>query len=190
MQNVKSSPDNTVAKTVCVCVHQIFLFYCIFLLYALAPLDRAQVRRGEEVQRWPLRPKLMQLERWKVNEWSRRHSSSLTERVGELGGVIALCSQTLPPSPLCCWPTPAVPLSSWRGRCGSSQKYCPVPCLWRGCPSCRGNLAEQREQAEDKQTDKNRANREKDPSRCDSSALNDVTHSRRPNQGWKREEIN
>lgn len=63
MQNVKSSPDNTVAKTVCVCVHQIFLFYCIFLLYALAPLDRAQVRRGEEVQRWPLRPKLMQLER-------------------------------------------------------------------------------------------------------------------------------
>lgn len=125
-------PLTTLSPKPCVCVFIRFFYFtvlkCFFLLYALAPLDRAQVRRDEEVQRWLLRPKLMQLERWKVNEWSRRRSSSLTERVGELGGVIALCSQTLPPSPLCCWPTPAVPLSSWRGRCGSSQKYCPVPC--------------------------------------------------------------
>lgn len=62
----------------------------------------------------------------------------------ELSGVIARCSQTLPPTPLWCPSTRAAPLSSWRGRCGSSQKYRPVPRQWWGCPSCRENLEERR----------------------------------------------
>lgn len=47
MQNVKSSPDNTVAKTVCMCVHQIFLFYCIEVLFSFVRAGPSGSSTGE-----------------------------------------------------------------------------------------------------------------------------------------------
>lgn len=47
MQNVKSSPDSTVAKTVCMCVHQIFLFYCVEVLFSFVRAGPSGSSTGE-----------------------------------------------------------------------------------------------------------------------------------------------
>lgn len=126
-----------------------FLF---LLFYRRACFYNSGSSTGGEVWRWdPERSLRLKRPSWRgersTNEsrgggvWARRCSSSVEfhlispagrggggGRRGRLSDVIALCFQTLPLTPLCCWSTRAAPLSSWRGRCGASQKYRPVPC--------------------------------------------------------------
>lgn len=118
-------------------------FSCLVFSFFFLQVVRLWIKH-----RWGVRMRSrLRLKRRKVTKWvcvCGGGGAAVVLCFIELSGVIARCSQTLPPTPLWCPSTRAAPLSSWRGRCGSSQKYRPVPRQWWGCPSCRENLEERR----------------------------------------------